>query len=176
MGRRELAAVGPEVITNEGNVATLFRRRYPAMVRLAAWLMADSAAAEDVVQDAFVRLARTDLTKVDSPDAYLRTTVVNLTRTRQRRNSLARRHRIVSLNPVPGPESLLSDEELVAAVTALPRRQRECVVLRYTEDLPVADIAAALSISAGSVKTHLHRGLTALEHALGPQSEEGRAS
>ena len=136
------------------------------MVRLAAWLTGDAATAEDLVQDAFVRMARSDLTGVESLDGYLRTTVVNLARTRQRRMMLVRRHRIVELAPTPGPESLLGDEELAAAVADLPRRQRECVVLRYTEDLAVDDIAAALSISPGSVKTHLHRGLAALENAL----------
>jgi RNA polymerase sigma factor (sigma-70 family) len=51
-------------------------------------------------------------------------------------------------------------------LATLPRRQRECVVLRYWLDLPVRDIAAVLGLAEGSVKSHLHRGLAALETGL----------
>ncbi len=172
MGRPESSLAPTDIASSstETIIGALFRRRYRAMVRLAAWLLGDASSAEDLVQDAFVRVARSDLTSVASLDAYLRTTVVNLTRTRRRRLALAGRHRIVeitnSLDSVPGPEALLADEDLADAVGRLPRRQRECVVLRYTEDLRLADIATALGISVGSVKTHLHRGLSALEDSL----------
>ena len=160
-GRSEVGAEGDDAV-----LAALFHRRYSTMVRLAAWLTGDPTAAEDLVQDAFVRVAARDLSAVSSLDAYLRTTVVNLTRTRGRRIGLADRHRIVELPVIPGPETLLADEELAAAVRRLPRRQRECVALRYTEDLPLADIATTLGVTVGSVKKHLNRALTTLERWL----------
>jgi RNA polymerase sigma-70 factor (ECF subfamily) len=83
--------------------------------------------------------------------------------------------------PTPDPRPALSTEDvvvlradLVDAVRALPRRQREVVALSYLADLPEADIAAALGISTGSVKTHLHRGLAALRTSIGPDTEELR--
>jgi RNA polymerase sigma factor (sigma-70 family) len=58
-------------------------------------------------------------------------------------------------------------QRLVArAVRALPARQRECIVLRFYEELTDREIAETLGITAGSVKTHLHRARTALAHAL----------
>jgi RNA polymerase sigma-70 factor (ECF subfamily) len=83
--------------------------------------------------------------------------------------------------PVPDPRPAPSTEDvvvlradLVDAVRALPRRQREVVALSYLADLPEADVAAALGISTGSVKTHLHRGLAALRTSIGPDTEELR--
>lgn len=152
-------------------LADVFNRRYGPMVRLAAWLTGDARTAEDVVQDAFVQLASVDLAGVAVVDAYLRTIVVNLCRNGRRRSLLDRRHRFTGLGadqPLesPGPESLLADEDLARAVSRLPRRQRQCVVLRFTEDLAVAEIATVLGIGEGSVKTHLHRALATLEATL----------
>ena len=127
------------------------------MVRLAAWLVGDSALAEDIVQDAFVRLNTTsaDLNDLDSGPAYLRVTVVNLCRSRHKREALARRLRTQDrpARSAPGPEAFLLDEDLVAAVASLSRRQRECVVLRYSEDLSVDQIAAAIVV--GSAKAYV---------------------
>lgn len=152
-------------------LAELFNQRYHPMVRLAAWLLGDQAAAEDVVQEAFVRLqtSSTDLDSIESGAAYLRTAVVNLTRSVGRRRAVANRFRPERMTTAPGPEDYLADEDLAAAVASLPRRQRECVVLRYSEDLTVDQIATALGIGPGSVKTHLHRGLASLSNRLGPQ-------
>jgi len=138
------------------------------MVRLAAWLVNDVALAEEIVQDAFVRIATSSrsLATVDSSTAYLRTTVVNVARTRIRRLALARRHQPKPSNPAPSAEDLLADDELAAAVASLPRRQRECVALRYTDDLTINDIADTLGISPGAVKSHLHRALTTLASVL----------
>ena len=161
-----VSASGQHGRLHDDLLEALFNAQYRPMLRLAAWLTGSEPAAEDIVQDAFVRLARADLTAVTNLQAYLRSTVVNLTRSRGRRQALVRRHRVTELRVTPGPESLLADEQLAFAVDALPTRQRECVVLRYTDDLTVADIAAALGISEGSVKTHLHRGLSSLSETL----------
>ena len=55
---------------------------------------------------------------------------------------------------------------MVAALKALPRRQRDCVTLRYYYDMPVAQIAATLGLSVNTVKTHLQRGLDTLGSTL----------
>lgn len=160
--------------TPADGLTRLFNERYHPMVRLATWLLGDQGAAEDVVQEAFVRLqaSSTELASLESGAAYLRTTVVNLTRSAGRRRRLADRHRPDAPSSVPGPEAYLVDEELVAAVRSLPRRQRECVVLRYSEDLTVDQIAAAIGTRPGSVKTHLHRGLASLAARLGKPGDD----
>jgi RNA polymerase sigma factor (sigma-70 family) len=60
---------------------------------------------------------------------------------------------------------------VIDALRDLPRRQRDCVVLRYYLELPVAEIATTLGLSVNSVKTHLQRGLRALETRLGVTAE-----
>jgi RNA polymerase sigma-70 factor (sigma-E family) len=150
----------------------LFRERYSEMVGLAGLLLNDRGAAEEVVQDAFAKyhLARHRIQDPERQVSYLRSIVCNLARGRLRRWGIERR-----LRPVPEPEAAPATDAalaqhqrdtVAAALAALPRRQRECVVLRYWLDLPEREIAATLGIAAGSVKSHLHRGLAALESRL----------
>jgi RNA polymerase sigma-70 factor (ECF subfamily) len=103
--------------------------------------------------------------------AYLRSIVLNLCRSGKRRRDVADRHR-----PLPAPDTSPPDHlalvaedqrEVLLAIRALPQRQRECLVLRFYEDMSEAEIAGALGISTGSVKTHLHRAMQALAQRLG---------
>jgi RNA polymerase sigma-70 factor (sigma-E family) len=153
-------------------LSDLYREHYKSLVRLAALLLDDVPAAEEVVQDAFVQLHRA-WGRVEDPSkraAYLRSIVMNGARSRSRRRATGRRLEVVSSRTeVSAEASALQHEdrrEMLAALRALPDRQRECLVLRYYLDLSEADIAATLGISAGSVKTHTHRGIAALERAL----------
>jgi RNA polymerase sigma-70 factor (sigma-E family) len=150
----------------------LFRRHYAEMVGLAGLLVGDRGTAEEVVQDAFARfhLSRHRITDPDREVSYLRSIVCNLARGRLRRRAVERR-----LRPAPRPEvapapdvALASHrrQEVATALAALPRRQRECVVLRYWLDLSEREIAATLGVAPGSVKSHLHRGLAALGDRL----------
>jgi len=138
-------------------------------VRLAALLVDDTGTAEEVVQDAFVKLQGV-WERVESPEAYLRATVVNLSRSRLRRRMVARRivPWFVPHAPSASERAMLRDDqrEVIEALRALPRRQRECLVLRYYLDLSQLEIAAMLGVSTGTVKTHAHRGLAALETRL----------
>jgi RNA polymerase sigma-70 factor (sigma-E family) len=150
----------------------LYREHYRSLVRMAALLLDDVALAEEVVQDGFVQLHRS-WSRVSEPSkrpAYLRSIVLNAARSSARRRGLGRRLEIVrSTNDVSAEASAVQHEdrrEVLAALRALPDRQRECLVLRYYLDLSEAAIADTLGISAGSVKTHTHRGLAALERAL----------
>ncbi len=152
----------------EAEVARLFRSHHGRLLRLAQILVDDRGAAEEVVQEAFVRLFRQwgSLREPDAAAGWLRTTVLNLARSRLRRRGLARaRREAVPVAPAsPAERAELNEEhrQVVEAVRALPRRQREVVVLRFYEDLSVDETAAALGISAGAVKTHTHRGMAAL--------------
>lgn len=154
-------------------LSEVYAARYRGMVGLAALLLRDAAAAEDIVQEAFVRIytAWPRLRDPDKVDAYLRQTIVNLCRSRLRRLAVARRHHS------PGDPDAASAEELayagferdavVTAVRALPQRQREAVVLRFWAGLTQDEAAEAMGVSAGSVKSYLSRGLDALERELG---------
>lgn len=156
----------------EAALAALFRDHYANLVHLASLLVDDQGAAEEVVQEAFVGLFRhwDQLDDTQAAAGYLRTTVVNLARSRLRRRAVRRRHRSEPLPDAPSAEvgALARDEEraVLAAIGRLPRRQRECLVLRYYLDLGQAETAAMLGISEGSVKSHTHRGLAALAAVL----------
>ena len=163
------------MVTRSAAVAAteaLFRARYSEMVGLAGLLLGDRGTAEEVVQDAFAKfhLSRHRINDPDREVSYLRSIVCNLARGRLRRRSVERRLRPVprlEVAPTPDVATERHRQDTVAAgLAALPRRQRECVVLRYWLDLSERDIAETLGIAAGSVKSHLHRGLAALEVRL----------
>jgi RNA polymerase sigma-70 factor (sigma-E family) len=163
----------PAPFVGEIAVGELFRARYAEMVRLAGLLGADDA--EDIAQEAFARLLDRSGSLRDWGAAlgYVRATVCNLTRNR-------RRHlRVVRLRTPAAPEAesceqtaILREEhrEVLAALAGLPARRREAIVLRYWLDLPDSEIAAAMGISAGTVKSQVSRGLAALGRALEERS------
>lgn len=153
-------------------VTALYAAHYRSLVRLAALLVDDVGSAEEVVQDAFVRM-HGSWRRLRDPEAavgYLRTTVVNLARSRLRHRQVVRKH---APKPMPDAASAehgalerLEHDRVVAALRGLPGRQRECLVLRYYGDLSEAQIAEAMGISAGAVKSHASRGMAALRAAL----------
>jgi len=153
-----------------GELAALYREHARLLVRLAVLLVDDVGIAEEIVQDAFVLVHRR-LGHVERPVAYLRTTVVNRSRSRLRRRLVARRHPGLVERDAPAADERvgLRDDQraVITALQRLPRRQREVLVLRYWSELSEDEIAATLGISNGSVKTHAHRGMAALEQELG---------
>lgn len=151
----------------------LFRAHATPLLRLAVVLTGDQRLAEDLVQDAFVRLHRSGARPAPGTElAYLRRTVVNLSHGHHRRLRIARSHPPDPPRAAPAAEldAVRHDGQrrVADAVRALPRRQRDCVVLHYFADLTDTEIADVLGISAGSVKTHLHRARAALAHVLEP--------
>ncbi|WP_405996849.1 RNA polymerase sigma factor [Streptomyces sp. NBC_00829] len=155
----------------EAAVARLFDQHYASMLRLAALLGADDP--ENIVAEAYYQIYRKwrKLRDADSAEAYLRSIVCNLTRMRIRHLQVARRHaETPSADPITSAENsaLLRDDQrvLVDALQQLPARQREALVLRHWLGLRESEIAAAMGISAGSVKTHTSRGLAALTQAM----------
>jgi RNA polymerase sigma-70 factor (sigma-E family) len=138
-------------------------------------LVRDVATAEEVVQDAFIAMhARwTRLREPEKALAYLRQSVVNGSRSVLRRRSTAAR--FVAGQPTVGPSAPSGDDALDAAtrrtavldaLAALPERQREVLALRYYLDLSEAEIAEALDIAPGTVKSHASRGAAALRTSL----------
>jgi RNA polymerase sigma-70 factor (sigma-E family) len=153
-------------------VTHLYAAHYRSLVRLAALLLRDTPAAEEVVQDSFVAMhgAWRRLSDPDRALAYLRRSVVNRSRSALRHRSVVERHA-----PRPAPDApsaehgallALEHSDVLAALRKLPQRQREVLVLRYYVDLSEAQIADTIGISRGAVKSHASRGMTALRDAL----------
>ena len=149
----------------DDDVEDLYRSQRLAMVRLARLLTDSSAVAEEIVQDAFIRFARSPGRK-NEPAAYLRVIVVNLCRSQQRRTLIERRlaPRAPLLSGIP------EIDETWDLVRKLPFRQRAVLMLRYYEDLSEADIARVLKCRPGTVKSALHRGIAALRKQLGERN------
>ena len=155
------------------DVQELYQQRWHEMVRLAVLLVDDLASAEDVVQDAFIGLHRRQeqLRSRDAAVAYVRSSVLNGARSVLRKRRTVRRHLAAEAPMTEEPaddEALRSVERLsvMSAVRALPRRQREVLVLRYWSGLSEAEIAAALGISTGTVKSSASRGLASVQTTL----------
>ena len=167
-----MATMAPPLRRAEPWLVGLFRAHHRDLVRLATLLVDDQGSAEEAVQDAFVALARRGAAGIEDPEASLRTAVLNNARSVLRRRRVRRRHLRSVERPAVAPgadHDVLVDEDarqVLAALRDLSERQREVLVLRYWADLSEAEIAAALGISAGSVKTHAHRGTAALARIL----------
>jgi RNA polymerase sigma-70 factor (sigma-E family) len=152
-------------------VISLFNQEASSLVRLARLFVDDRNAAEDLVQEAFIRLARSAhrLRDPEKGPAYLRSIVLNLARDHNRRGLVSLRHHLPSDDQaaVEDEIELREDQQrVIDALRELPHRQRDCIVLRYYDELGIDDIASTLGISRNSVKTHLSRGLDALERKL----------
>ena len=144
-----------------------FDRTYPLAERVARRITGDPALAEDLAAEAFTRLFVPWRRMAGHPhvEAWVLRVTINLS------IGAVRRRRPIA--PAADEPSLIFEEDTVVlrvalseALARLPRRQREVVTLRYLTDLSESDVAAVLGVSPGSVKTHLHRGLTALRARL----------
>lgn len=155
-------------------VTALYSANYRSLVRLAAMLVRDAGTAEEVVQDAFVAMHGRwrSLRDPDKALAYIRQVVVNRSRSVLRRRVVAARHVPEPAPPRPGADEDTVEAErrthVLEALRALPQRQREVVALRYYLDLSESQIAEALGISNGAVKSHASRAAAALRTTLGP--------
>ena len=173
-----MARAQGEVISDaaEELVVELFRSEGRSLVRLARLFVDDRDAAEDIVQEAFLRLARhaSRIDSIDRAPAYLRSIVLNLARDHNRRGLVSLRHRSTAGREIDvvddAADQLARSEEhrtVLDAVRTLPTRQRDCITLKYFEELTIEQIASTLGVSVNSVKTHLQRAMTALDRKLG---------
>lgn len=150
----------------------VFTGQYLSLVRLAAMLLADPHAAQDVVHDAYLRVAvrHYRLRDPNKALAYLRQTVVNLARNSLRRRLLARRHEAVSVGFAASAEddaiARFERQAVIRGLRALPRRNREVLVLRYYLGCSVEETAGLLGLSAGSVKAYASRGAQQLKELI----------
>lgn len=148
-----------------GRMGELYARYAPGAARLAYLLTGDRATADDLVQEAFVRVFGRfrDLRDPGAFESYLRRTVVNLTNSHFRRlrteREYVRRRRVE--RPVSIPD-IAARDEMWQALQRLPARQRTAIVLRYYEDLSEAATADALRCPVGTVKSLVSRGLERL--------------
>ncbi|HMH90224.1 MAG TPA: SigE family RNA polymerase sigma factor [Streptosporangiaceae bacterium] len=153
-------------------VSALYQEHYRSLVRLAALLVRDVATAEEVVQDSFVAMhgGWGRLRDTDKALSYLRQTVVNRSRTVLRHRAVVDRNAPKPPPDMPSAEhgaiALLERSAVVAALRTLPPRQREALVLRYYGNLSEAQIAGAMGISQGAVKSHTARAMIALRAVL----------
>jgi RNA polymerase sigma-70 factor (sigma-E family) len=152
----------------------LFRRHYAALVRLAVVMLGNREAAEDAVQEAFVALHRNwrSLRDPAAAEAYLRSAVLNRSRSWVRRQVTQRAARPLMLVPdeqESAEDTMVGRDEvgsLVASMRTLARRQREVLACRFVLEMSIAETAQLLDISQGSVKAHTHRGLRALQQRI----------
>ena len=173
------SAGGGDRCRRQSTSTTLYDASYRRLVVQIYAICGNLAEAEDAVQDAFVTALRkkSQLARVNNPEAWVRTVALNSVRHGWRHASVVRRYQA----KVPGPQGPVEvGPEHVAIVTALEEvdaDQREVVVLHYLADLPVADIAAQLGVPEGTVKSRLSRArdrLAGLLDDTGDDREELR--
>ncbi|MEW1960285.1 SigE family RNA polymerase sigma factor [Kineococcus sp. NPDC059986] len=173
-----MVADDPRSWSADEAVGALYAAHWRRLVALAASLMGESASAEEVVADAFVTLHKRweRLADKGSAVAYLRTSVVNGARDVLKHRVVTDRRRPLP-DPAPdGPEEhavrASEHRSVLTALDGLPARQREVLVLRYQGDMSEQDIADVLGISRGAVKTHAHRGLSALREVMSREDHQ----
>ncbi|MQS13742.1 SigE family RNA polymerase sigma factor [Streptomyces kaniharaensis] len=145
--------------------------RYQALLRGAFLITGDVHDATDLLHDALARVyaKRAAIRDPGATEGYVRRTMIRTHVSRWRRT---RREVLTAALPDgPAAQEAERDEQLAAALGALPRRQRAAVVLRYYLDLPVAQVAEELGCSVPTAKTHLARGIRALRQELEPVEE-----
>jgi RNA polymerase sigma-70 factor (sigma-E family) len=155
----------------EASVSALYAEHATGLVRLAMLMLGDQAAAEDVVQDAFLGLYRRwgALSDRGRALAYARSSVLNGCRDAIRRRSRPLPVELLEPDAASAEAGVLLAEEhreVLAALRRLPGRQREAVVLRHCLGLPEEEVAHAMKVSRGTVKSASHRGLAALARIL----------
>ena len=156
----------------EDTLTALHRNYYRSLVKLASILVDDVGTCEEIVQDAFVSVFRSSARVRDEErlPAYLRSAVLNGSRSHLRKQQVRNRLRVVDDRVASSAETaaIATDDQrsVIDALRSLPDRQRDVLVLRYYLDLPESEIAATLGIAPGTVKTHARRALDALTELL----------
>jgi len=174
----EGSGVGMEQVTAADQVTTLYRVHGMELVRIAAVMLGSRAGAEDAVQDAFYGLYRRWHQLADPRNAlpYVRSAVMNRCRSELRRQARLQRRADQNHRPLdpesPEQAAILGEEhrDVLAALRRLPDRQRESLILRYFMDLAEPEIATAMGVSQGTVKSTTSRALAALARQLKERS------
>jgi RNA polymerase sigma-70 factor (sigma-E family) len=156
-------------------IAAMYSTEYRSLVRISVVLVGDVGTAEEVVQECFIAMyaAWRRLKNVDKAVNYLRRSVVNRSRSVLRRRIVADKHVPKHEPDMPSAEqgaiTRLERLAVIAALRSLPLRQREAIMLRYYLDLSEEEVASAMRISRGAVKSHTARAKAALRAVLEPE-------
>ena len=153
-------------------IIAMYTTEYRSLVRMSVVLVGDVPTAEEVVQESFIAMygAWRRLRNIDNAVGYLRRSVVNRSRSVLRRRMVADRHAPKHEPDMPSAEqgaiTQLERRAVIAALRSLSARQREAVMLRYYLDLSEEEVASAMKISRGAVKSHTARARAALRSVL----------
>jgi RNA polymerase sigma factor (sigma-70 family) len=149
----------------------VFTTEFPAVMRAVYAVVHDLDRAEDITQDAFVRLLRhwKKVSKYERPGAWVRRVALNLAISSARRE---RRRRVIERNMTPASDRPTGDDEVLRAIQSLPPMQRAAVVLFYLEDQPVSEVAHVLGCAESTARVHLHRARRRLAEVLGEEVPE----
>jgi RNA polymerase sigma-70 factor (sigma-E family) len=158
-----------------GRLEELYVRHAPEAVRLAFLLTRDAALAEDITQEAFIRVTGRfhHLRSMGAFDAYLRTTVVNLCMSHHRKVRTARAYvereaaRTGGREASAAPVDIETRDEVRAALATLPERQRAAVVLRFYGDLSEQQVAEAMGCSVTAARSLVFRAMETLRQSIG---------
>lgn len=157
----------PAIVAPYVSFDALYEVEYAPMIRLAAIMLGDREQAADVVHDSFAKVFER-WERLDRPGGYLRTAVVNGCRDRRRRALI--RGRTVLPRRV---DAQLGADDMLELLDQLPGKRRDALVLRFYLDLSEADIAEALGVRPGTVKSLVSRGLAQLAELLGVDEANG---
>jgi RNA polymerase sigma-70 factor (sigma-E family) len=162
--------MGRDADEDGDRLGELYIRFAPGGIRLAYLMTGDRAIAEDLVQEAFIRFVGRlhSLRDPGAFDAYLRRTIINLSKNYFRRRALERsdlERQASQRRPVQEERDVSEYETMRLALLGLPARQRAAIVLRYYEDLPESQIAVVLRCRPATVRSLVSRGLETLRQS-----------
>lgn len=145
--------------------------RGASLYRTAYLLVHDNDEAEDLVQSTLVQLitAWSRISRRDAPEVYARRVLVNLAIRRLRRRRTLREvmSKLGPLDPAPDHADMVaSGTDVASALGSLPPRMRAVVVLRFYDDLSVAETADALGVTVGTVKSQTSKALVHLRNRM----------
>lgn len=145
-----------------------FRHEFPAVVRTASYVLHNRQAAEDVAQEAFIRLYKhwKKVSKYDKPEAWVRRVVI-----REAIRALRRQRFTQVLSEVPevAVSDRTEDPELLKAIAKLSPQQRAAIVLFYLEDRPASEVGQIMDCSEATARVHVHRAKKRLSELLGEE-------
>jgi RNA polymerase sigma-70 factor (ECF subfamily) len=162
---------------DQESFAWFFTSEYPQVVRLLSVVLADPSAAEDVAQEAFVRLHRhwDRISRYESPEAWVRRVALNQAFSWRRREQRRREseNRLPAWAVVPEPDAHRDDaDQVLRAVRLLKPRERALVGLYHLEDRPLGEVASVLGLSPNAAKVALHRARRRLAELLSDEADE----
>jgi RNA polymerase sigma-70 factor (ECF subfamily) len=155
-------------------LTAMCEREHPRLVGMLGLYCGDHDVAEDLAQEALIRLCRDwrKVRKLDAPDMWLHRVAINLAHSHYRRKTTERRVLSI-LGNRPHPRGTDAEIETLELLTKLPHRQRAALLLHYYLDLPVREVAQVMEVPEGTAKTLIHRGTRSLHGD--PGVEEARS-